>query len=336
VLFIQARLSSSCSPRGSDRVPRNRSSNLILSFIAALPNLSPNARWAQNGVTVAGGHGKGYALNQFNTPAGLVVDEDQTIYVADNENHRIVEWKRDASQGRVVAGDNRTGHLSCPCDVFLDRKTDNLLICDRVKRSVMQWSRRNGNTQGETIRKNIYCRGLTMDEQRCLYVSDTGIEAVIRYREGETKGTVVAGSHGHGDHLNQLFFPTYLFVDREQSVYVSDSSNHRVMKWVKGATEGIVVAGAPGYGDDLTHLSGPSGLFVDALGTVYVADRGHGRVMCWPKGAKGGTVIVGGNGQGAEANQLLYPEGLSFDCHGHLYVVDSGNHRVQRFSIETS
>ncbi|CAF4853509.1 unnamed protein product, partial [Rotaria sp. Silwood2] len=41
----------------------------------------------------AGGNGKGNGINQLSNPWGLYVDDDQTIYVADGWNHRIVEWK---------------------------------------------------------------------------------------------------------------------------------------------------------------------------------------------------------------------------------------------------
>ncbi|CAF2228654.1 unnamed protein product, partial [Rotaria magnacalcarata] len=46
-------------------------------------NIRANARWSQNGVTVAGGHGEGGATNQFFYPWGLFVDDDQTVVIAD-------------------------------------------------------------------------------------------------------------------------------------------------------------------------------------------------------------------------------------------------------------
>jgi hypothetical protein len=40
---------------------------------------------------VAGGNGEGDGINQLSAPSGLYVDDDQTVYVADLSNHRIVE-----------------------------------------------------------------------------------------------------------------------------------------------------------------------------------------------------------------------------------------------------
>jgi sugar lactone lactonase YvrE len=308
-------------------------------FIAVfLPNIPSNARWAQNGITVAGGHNKGNSLNELWGPRGLYVDEDQTIYIADCDNHRIVEWKSDAANGRVVAGadgkGNQTDQLNHPTDVIIDKETDNLVICDSENRRVMRYSRQNGTTNGETIIENIRCYGLAMDDRKFLYVSDTEKHEVRLYKRGETLGTVVAGGNGKGDRLNQLNWPTYLFLDQDYSVYVSDNSNHRVVKWEKHAKEGIVVAGGRGKGNGLTQLNEPRGVFVDLLGTVYVAEWGNHRVTRWPKGVTQGQVIVGGIGYGVQENQLIGPEDLSFDQHGNLYVADYGNHRIQLFLIE--
>ncbi|CAF4676733.1 unnamed protein product, partial [Rotaria magnacalcarata] len=302
-------------------------------------NISANAKWAQNGVTVAGGHGEGGATNQLNLPLGLFVDDDQTVVIAEWLHNRIMQWKNgNTTNGQVVAGGNGQGNglnqLSVSTDVLIDKETDSLIICDRGNQRVVRWSRRSGTTQGEILIDNIDCFGLAMDEQRYLYVSVYGKNEVRRYKFGENIGTLVAGGNGQGAGLNQLSGPTYLFVGRDHSVYVSDNNNNRVMKWNKGAKEGIVIAGGQGAGSALTQLWHPFGIFVDTLGTLYVVDYGNDRVMRWTQGATQGTVIAGGNGHGAGANQLRVPVGLSFDQHGNLYLSDRNNHRVQRFSIE--
>ena len=298
-----------------------------------------NARWSQNGVTVAGRNRGGSALNQLYEPFGLDIDDDnQSIVIADSYNHRIVEWKIGASNGKVIAGGqgqgNRLDQLRLPIDVFIDKRTNTLFICDRFNRRVVRWSQRQGTAQGEVIIDNIDCIGLAIDHRRYLYVSDDVRNEVRRYTIEGNDGTVVAGGNGKGNQLNQLNFPTYFFVDEEQAVYVSDWKNHRVMKWSYGANQGIVVAGGQGKGSALTQLSFPAGLFVDTSGTIYVVESGNRRVTRWPNGAQQGTVIVDGNGQGSAANQFRSPRALCFDSQHNLYVTDHLNHRVQRFDIQ--
>ena len=130
--------------------------------------LPTNARWSQNGVTVAGGNGYGNALNQLWHPYGLDVgDDNQSIVIADWGNHRIVEWKMGASNGNVIAGGqgqgNRLDQLNCPTDVLIDKETNSLFIADRWNRRVVRWSRHQETTQGEIIVDNVDCFGLAMD-----------------------------------------------------------------------------------------------------------------------------------------------------------------------------
>lgn len=191
-------------------------------------------KWKQNGITIAGGNGDGNQLNQLSNPRGTYVDDDhQCVYIADFGNHRIVKWKYGAHIGQVVAGGNGRGNemnqLNCPIDVIADYKTDSLIICDEDNKRVVRWPRQY-STIGEAIIENVYCRGLAMDDNGYLYVSDRMKDEVRRWKIGEKEGTLVAGGNEMGDQLNQLNFPFYIFVDREYSVYVSDWSNHRVMK----------------------------------------------------------------------------------------------------------
>ncbi len=127
------------------------------------------------GITVAGGHGKGSAINQFHSPRSLVIDDDQTMVIADKGNHRIVQWKCGAIKGEVVAGGNGKGdrldQLNEPTSVVIDKVMDSLIICDSQNRRVVQWSRRSGTTQGEILIHNISCEGLAIDDQGGLYIS---------------------------------------------------------------------------------------------------------------------------------------------------------------------
>ncbi|CAM2713958.1 unnamed protein product [Rotaria socialis] len=321
-----------CSPIATTTTTKLPTQQLVL------PNIPANAKWAQNGVTVAGGNEKGSSTNQLDNPLGIFVDEDLTIVIADPSNNRIIQWKKDDTTGQIVAGGNGQGNqldqLNDPTDVLVDKETDSFIICDPRNQRVVRWSRHSSTTQGEILIDNIVCWGLAMDEQRYLYVSDVVNHEVRRYKLGDTNGILVAGGNGLGADLNQFNEPKYLFVDRQQNVYVSDWNNQRVMKWSKDAKDGIVIAGGQGQGTDLTQFSFPQGLFVDTLGTLYVADQWNDRVMRWPQGTSQGTVILGGSGFGPEANKTSDPTGLSFDRQGNLYVVDHYNHRVQRFSLE--
>lgn len=219
--------------------------------------------WSMKGRTVAGGFGRGSALNQVNYPSGFDIDENGTLFVADIKNHRIMRWKRDDRQGKIIAGGkgrgNQTDQFDEPIAVLIDRINACLIISDRGNRRLMRWylaKHKQNERGGEVVMSNISSLGLAMDNEGCFHVSDYEEHEVRRYgRDDPKEGVVVAGGNGQGDNLNQLHHPRHIFVDTDRSVCVSDRDNHRVIKWIKNATDGIVVAGGQGNGDGLGQLS---------------------------------------------------------------------------------
>ncbi|CAF5159107.1 unnamed protein product, partial [Rotaria sp. Silwood1] len=80
---------------------------------------------AKQGVVVAGGHGQGNSRTQLNRPNGVVVDQLGTVYVADEQNHRIMYWSKGATQGNVIIDGNGYGvqsnQLNQPVRLSFDR-----------------------------------------------------------------------------------------------------------------------------------------------------------------------------------------------------------------------
>ena len=311
----------------------------ILDKNCSLIEINEKTSWKEDGITIAGGYGRGDRLNQLSFPQGIYVDnENECIYIADLANHRIIQWKFGAKSGQIVAGGNGEGNqrnqLNSPTDVLFVGKNNCLIICDYGNRRIMRWFLHN-KQQGEIIVNNIDCIAISIDNHGHLYISNCEKHEIIRWIIEENKGCVVAGGNGKGDHLNQLNQPHFLFVDVNYSIYVSDWNNHRVMKWIKDSKEGILLAGGNGHGNDSTQLHHPEGIFVDYRGHLYVADAGNFRVMCWTRHSKQGRIIAGGNGKGDDADQFTSLQGLAFDRHFNLYLTDSDNNRIQKFSIDS-
>ncbi|CAF3427295.1 unnamed protein product [Rotaria socialis] len=302
-----------------------------------IPNIPYGTVWKSKAQTIAGIRGPGSALTALNFPKGIFVNKNQAVFIADSSNNRIMKYNRGVIAGKIIAGKNISGYGSDrmwePSNVIYDEQSKSYIICDYQNRRVLRWASRS-STFAEELITNKECFGLAMDDEGSLYVSDTELHEVRRYRPGERYGTVVAGGNGQGSRFKQLNHPTYIFVGPDQAVYVSDTWNNRVVKWEQGAKEGIIVAGGHHKGKDETQLFHPAGLIVDRLNTIYVADYYNHRVMRWYKDASHGNIIAGNRYlPGNNANKLNGPEGLAFDKHGNLYVADSNNHRVQRFSI---
>ncbi|MCC7159942.1 MAG: hypothetical protein IT281_10455 [Ignavibacteria bacterium] len=64
---------------------------LTYSIVAVILNITTNAKLAENDITIAGGHARDNAFNQLSSPFGIFVSNDQTLYIVDKDNNRIVE-----------------------------------------------------------------------------------------------------------------------------------------------------------------------------------------------------------------------------------------------------
>ncbi|CAF0959297.1 unnamed protein product [Adineta ricciae] len=314
------------------------SATQVASTVSTTMQVSNIPKWKGNGITIVGGNEYNSTSNRLSDPMGLCIDDDRkSIYIADQSNHRIVEYKFNGTQGEVVAGGNQPGsrldQLNVPKDVVIDKKHDSLIICDYANARVVRWSRQNQSHQ-ELILSDVRCYGLAIDRDGDLYICDWGRSKVIRWKEENRNVTVVAGGHGYGKDLNQLAGPSYIFVDGKFSVFVSDTSNNRIMKWSQNSEAGIVVAGGRGQGNNLTQLSAPMGIFVDDLGNMYIADSGNIRIMYWAVDTKEGTILISQYGNGEYPIQFVNPTSISFDSKNNLYVSDTGAHRVRKFKID--
>ncbi|CAF1434136.1 unnamed protein product [Adineta steineri] len=144
------------------------------------------------GIVVAGGNGRGDQLNQLNTPTFIFVDEDQSLYVSDKNNHRVMKWRKDAKEGVIVAG---------------------------------------GNGKGANLNQLSHPQGVLVDDLDQIYVADVANDRIMRWCEGKEEGEIVVGGNGEGNESNQLNGPMGLSFDDERNLYVVDWGNHRIQKF---------------------------------------------------------------------------------------------------------
>ncbi|CAF4168825.1 unnamed protein product [Adineta steineri] len=137
------------------------------------------------GIIVAGG-------NQLNYPTFIFVDEEQSLYVSDRYNYRVMRWRKGAKEGIVVAG---------------------------------------GNSEGANLNQLSYPAGVIIDDLGQIYVADFGNHRIVRWREGKEEGEIIVGGNGRGNKSNQLNHPFRLSFDNEGNLYVGDWENHRIEKF---------------------------------------------------------------------------------------------------------
>ncbi|CAF1361472.1 unnamed protein product [Adineta steineri] len=144
------------------------------------------------GTVVAGGNGKGNQLNQFNYPTFIFVDEDQSVYVSDRHNHRVMKWSKGAIRGRIVAG---------------------------------------GNGVGKNLNQLSSPQGVIVDHVGQIYVADSRNHRLMRWREGKEEGGIVVVENGEGSQSNRLNGARGITFDDKGNLYVVGSANHRIKKF---------------------------------------------------------------------------------------------------------
>jgi sugar lactone lactonase YvrE len=232
-------------------------------------------KWKEFGIDIA-------ERNQLKNPSSILIDDDETIYIVDSQNDRILKWKFNEHYNEIVAGGHGKGkqlnQLMFPKDVIIDKENDCFIISDYGNKRIVQWSRHN-NEIGQIGIPNISCQGLAIDKYGFIYVADSEKHAVRKWKIGDPIGKLVAGGNGKGNSFKQLAGPQGIFVDQSNQIYVADRGNNRVMCWYEGATKGNIVVGRNGYGNELNQLFYPMGLSFDQQGNLYVVDSGNNRIQ---------------------------------------------------------
>ncbi|TGE18942.1 NHL repeat-containing protein [Hymenobacter elongatus] len=274
-----------------------------------LPVPAPMPLAATHNVTIlAGTTGFGYAdgtgaAAAFDVPAGLAVDAQGNVYVADTNNQRI----RKISPAGVVTtlagsgpvGRDQGGYVDGPVAQAMFRQPS----------------------------------GVAVDAQGAVYVADFGNYRVRKISPAGIVTTVAPNT--------QFELPTSLVVDAQGTLYVGDAGNYCVYKISPTGAVSILAGSAdhPGFADGpgtSARFLFISGLCLDAQNNVFVADPQNHRIR---KISPAGVVTtVAGSGQPGSAlgpaatAQFDQPTGVAVDAQGTLYVADEANNHIRQIS----
>ena len=256
----------------------------------------------------------------LDTPAGVAIDANGNIFIADSHNHRI----RKVSAGTIttIAGTGVAGY--------------------------------SGDGAAATLAQLALPSGVAVDSSGNVYIADTNNQRIR-----EITGTTINTIAGDGEELFSgdgaaattavLDSPTGVAVDKAGNVYIADRHNHRVrmisgttISTIAGSGAASLSGGFSGDGATATNalLSKPSGVSVDAAGNIYIADTDNQRIRQLGGGAIGTIAGSGQQGYGADTTaptgiNLNSPKAVAPDALGNLAISDDLNERIRAAALPT-
>ena len=241
---------------------------------------------------------------QLAFPAGLAVDNNGVLYIADSGNNAI----RKVSGGAI----STFASVKSPTGLATDF-ANNVYIASAFALGLISHPYANSG--------DLVARDITVDPFQDLFFSSGNFVSKL-----DTAGslTVVAGSggaHFFGDggeaSSARLFFPTGVTHDASGNIYIADRNNNRIRK--VDSTGNISTI----YGDGTSAtLNQPRSVAIDQSGNLYIADTGNNRVI-EINSSQAASIVAG---------QLSAPAYVSVDASGSLYISDTGNNRVLKAS----
>ena len=281
------------------------------------------------GIPISGFNDASLAEAAFSLPAGLAVDAQGTVYVADSGNHAIRKITKD---GKIttLAGNGIFGlkdgvgseaSFDTPADVAVDSK-GNVFVAD---------------TLNHVIRK------ITPDGKVTTLTAPS--TRIIEYHPGAVADV---GDYLDGPIASAKFNePSGLAVDAKDNLYVSDRLNQRI-RYIDFSTGQVTtIAGGGSYGTQAYKVDGgyadgpgsaarfnaPEGLSVTPDGTVVVADSLNHVIRLIQGGQVTTLAGVGteyGQADGLTGSaQFNHPTDVAVLADGRLAIADEYGNKVR-------
>ncbi len=289
----------------------------------------------------------GPETGQFNSPHGLAVARDGSLFVADTNNHRIQHFSGDGTflNAWGAFGDNNLnydapiGTFNQPGAVAVSPDGKFVYVADTWNHRIQKFT-----FGGEPVTMwglPLYHvtlgdpfglwgpRGIAVDGEGRVFVADTGNKRVVVY---DADGNYISQFGGAGMGPGQLDEPVGIAVDRQGNVYVADTWNQRIQVFASndgGLTWDSILQweAAAWYGESLENK--PL-LALDNSGHLFVTDPEAGRVLEF---TTSGAFVRGWGEPGFGSGRFGLASGVAVDRQGRVWVSDAANGVLSRFVL---
>ena len=281
----------------------------------------------------------------FNTPSGVSISPDGTIYVADQKNFQI----------KKIVGENISIFATVPnaaalqisnsyCSVYV-KSADEIFASDCINAKVYKYAKNGQLTRTYLMNLTLpnyyydWGGGLAVDLSGGIFLSDEQNRVILRIDENSGATSIYAGTQGKvgsidGDQSTALFnIPRGLAIDSKGNLIVADAGNDKIRKITPQRVTSSFAE----------RVSAPIGVAIDSQDNVFVVSErwvgsvilkmGSGRIF----DDSSRSITSGVNGAITGQPAFSGGSGVSIDRFGsnptnNIYLADAANHAVKAYS----
>ncbi len=235
--------------------------------------------------SILGGQGR-----RLQSPAGVAVDGEDNIYVADAKRGMVLVYDRYGKFIRYIGSFHGENMYQRPTGIAIDRKAGHLYLADGPRHLIFMLDLEGnllksvGKKSDDTGTGELKCRNnpdleafnypteIAVSDHEVAVLDTAGTRVQIMDLECNLLGSfsVLNASYRKADREDGLG------LDNEGNVYVSDVGTSEVRMY---NAEGRLVASFGQAGSRMGEFSAPRGLWIDASNRLYVADTENARVQ---------------------------------------------------------
>lgn len=266
---------------------------------------------------------------QLDHPAGMAVDAQGDIWVADQENDRVQQFSP-AGEYLSSFGSSGTGNgqFERPTDVAIDGN-GHIWVTDAGNNRVEEFNQAGEylsqfGSAGEEEGQFSEPESLAVDSEGDIWVADTYNG---RLQEFDAEGKLIQIVGEPGEEEGQIEEANGIAIDPEDDVWIADYSNYRIAEFDQ---EGNFVQQVGEWGTGNDQFEGPAAIDVDSEGGVWVVDEYTSEVK---KFNQSGQYLgeFGSAGSGEGEFSFGWPLGI-LAAGGNIWVADTENDRVQTWA----